>query len=247
MSKPQLISFILPAWTEASTLPATLQALRAAARELPESSEVIVVDDDSIDGTAAIGREYGARVVSVQHRQIAATRNAGAREARGDLLFFIDADTLVDVEVLRAAITAVRQGAIGGGSAFRFDGWVPFYGRVLQRFAVHVYRVARLASGCFLFCTREAFEATGGFNTQLYAGEEGAMSRALRRQGRFVVLRHYVTTSGRKLRTHSIREVFHPLIQIVRSRGRSLRQRADIWYGERKKDEGRRVKDEPST
>src|SRR5205807_5555429 len=45
-------------------------------------SEVIVADDSSTDRTAEIARQHGARVVSVQHRQISATRNAGAHAAQ---------------------------------------------------------------------------------------------------------------------------------------------------------------------
>ena len=68
-----------------------------------------------------------------------------------------------------------------------------------------IYRIFRLASGCFLFCTREAFDAVCGFDERLFAAEEGAMSRALARHGRFVVLREFVVTSGRKLRAYSPR------------------------------------------
>ena len=89
------ISFIIPAYDEERLLGRTLQAIDRAAQGLGEPIEVIVVDDGSTDRTAAIARENGARVVSVRCRQIAATRNAGAREANADLLVFVDADTLV--------------------------------------------------------------------------------------------------------------------------------------------------------
>ena len=90
MPIPRFISFIIPAWNEESVLDPTLEALTVVARHLDVPSEVIVADDSSTDRTAEIARQRGARVVSVQHRQISATRNAGAREAQGDLLIFID-------------------------------------------------------------------------------------------------------------------------------------------------------------
>src|SRR5688572_21460895 len=90
-----MISFIIPAYNEELLLGRTLRALDDAARGLGEPFEIIVVDDASTDRTADVAREHGARVVSVNRRQIAATRNAGAREASGELLFFIDADTVV--------------------------------------------------------------------------------------------------------------------------------------------------------
>src|SRR5436190_23873955 len=95
MPQPRLVSFVIPAWNEESVLGPTLEAVRVAARHLAEPSEVIVADDSSTDQTAEIARQHGARVVTVQHRQISATRNAGAGAAQGDLLIFIDADTLV--------------------------------------------------------------------------------------------------------------------------------------------------------
>ncbi len=64
------------------------------------------------------------------------------------------------------------------------------------------------------------------------------MSRALRRQGRFVVLRERVTTSGRKLRAHSAGEVLGLLAQLALSGPKSVRRREglELWYGERRTD-----------
>jgi GT2 family glycosyltransferase len=108
----------------------------------------------------------------------------------------------------------------------------------MQAVAVPLYRILSLASGCFLFCTREAFQAVGGFDERLFAAEEGAMSRALRRQGRFVVLREFVITSGRKLRAHSARETLGLLFKLAFTGPESARRREglDIWYGERRSD-----------
>ncbi len=232
------ISFIVPAYNEERLLGRTLRAIDQASRALGEPVEVIVVDDASTDGTAEIARANGARVVSVRRRQIAATRNAGANEAQGALLIFVDADTIVTAEVVRAAVAAMRGGAVGGGSAFRFDGRLPRYGRVMAAVAIPVYRAAGLASGCFLFCTREAFRAVGGFDETLFGAEEAAMSRALRRHGRFVILREFVTTSGRKLRAHSGREILGILLRLAVGGPNSVRRREslDIWYGERRPD-----------
>jgi hypothetical protein len=64
------------------------------------------------------------------------------------------------------------------------------------------------------------------------------MSRALRRRGRFVILRESVTTSGRKLRAHSGREVLGILLRLALSGPTAMRRRdsLDIWYGERRGD-----------
>ncbi len=238
MPHPHLISFVIPAWNEESVLGPTLEAVSVAARHLAEPSEVIVADDGSTDRTAEIARQHGAQVVTVHHRQISATRNAGARAAQGDLLIFIDADTIVTPEAVCAAVEAVRAGAIGGGCAIRYSGPIPAYLRVFVPMEVWFARRMRIAFGCFLFSTREAFEAVGGFDMALYATEEVTLSLALRRQGRFVCLRECVSTSGRKLRTHSTLEWFIQLYRITFARRRYIRDRSamGVWYGERRPD-----------
>ena len=237
-----MISFIIPAYNEELLLGPTLRALQAAAQAVGEPYEVIVVDDDSTDRTAAVAEENGARVVKVAHRQIAATRNSGARDARGDVLIFVDADTVVNAAVVRAAVQALHDGAVGGGCDLRFDGRLPFWAKLFVLLFRPIYRLARIASGSFLFCTRQAFEAVGGFDESLFAAEELAMSRALRRQGRFVVLRETVTTSGRKLRTHSPWEILRVLSRLAVSGRKGVRQRQglEIWYGARREDPDKR-------
>ena len=233
-----MISFIVPAYNEEHLLGATLDALHAAGRAAGEPYELLVVDDASTDRTAIIARSHGAVVVGVAHRQIAAARNSGARKAKGDLFIFVDADTIVNEAVVCAAVEALRGGAAGGGAAVEFDGTVPLYARLLMPVLVFFFRIARVATGCFLFCTRSAFAAVGGFDEAFYGAEELVMSQALKRHGKFVVLRQAVITSGRKLRTHSVREMLS-IVGRLALRGPSAvkqRQGMELWYAERRED-----------
>ncbi len=167
--------------------------------------EIVVVNDASTDQTADIARKAGARVVDVTLRKISAVRNAGARAAKGEVLFFVDADTQVPEATLRAALAAIESGAVGGGA------WVAFSEPVSLsvHFAINLFsffymRMHRWAAGCFVRQHRQSsFEAAGGFDETLYACEEIVLSMALKRQGRFEVLRESVTTSGRKIRMYS--------------------------------------------
>jgi len=77
-----MLSFVVPAHNEQACLGRTVQAIHAAARATGRPYEVIVVDDASTDATAEVARKHDATVVSVNRRQIAASRNAGGRTAQ---------------------------------------------------------------------------------------------------------------------------------------------------------------------
>lgn len=87
------LSVIIPAYNAAATLPGLLASIKQA---LPDGHEVIVIDDNSTDGTGLCARQEGVRTITLARRcGPAAARNSGAREARGELLVFLDADTRV--------------------------------------------------------------------------------------------------------------------------------------------------------
>jgi len=67
-----VISFIVPAYNEEAELPGTLCAIRSAAAGYEH--EIVLVNDGSTDATGAIGEKFGARVISIERRQIAAAR-----------------------------------------------------------------------------------------------------------------------------------------------------------------------------
>ena len=233
-----MISFIVPAHNEEQHIGGTLRAIRAAAQAAGESYEVIVVDDASSDRTAELAGAAGARVERVDYRQISRTRNAGARIASGDRLVFVDADTLVSLQVLRAALAALDRGAVAGGATLRMDGHVPLYVRGLVIATAAVMRRRNWFAGCFVFCTRAAFETVGGFDETLFASEEIALSKSFQRIGRVVLLDEEVVTSGRKARSHSAWHLLRLLAAFI-VRGHAIlrtREHLGLWYGERRKD-----------
>ena len=100
------------------------------------------------------------------------------------------------------------------------------------------FRINRLAAGCFVYCTRSAFAAVGGFDEAYFGGEEVIFSRAMGRQGRFVILRSVVVTSGRKLRAHSAGELLASMFRLARGGTKAVQRREglELWYGERRDD-----------
>ncbi len=238
-----LISFVVPAHDEEALLPRTLESLHAAARAAGVAYEIVVADDDSADATPRIAAERGARVERIAARCIAAARNAGASASSGEILVFVDADTVVPEETLAALVAAVERGAAGGGATVVFDGEIPLWARGFLFVLNPLMRRARLSGGCFLFARREAFDAAKGFDESVLVSEEIGFCRRLRRCGPFVVLRERVVTSGRKLRAHSFREILAALGAIaLRGRaGARNRRLVGLWYGPRREDPGARL------
>jgi glycosyltransferase involved in cell wall biosynthesis len=227
-----MLSFIVPAYNEEAELPATIAAIRAAAGSVQRPCEILVVDDASTDTTAEVATDCGAQVIPINRRQIAASRNAGARAARGDILFFVDADTRIAPGHVLDAIKLLEKGCAGGSARVVVDGTIPAWAQVFLRIFSTIYFGFNLGAGAFLFTTRKNFDAVGGFDEDLFVGEEVYFSRALKKLGRFRVLPEPIVTSGRKLRMYSAREILPCSFGIIirGTRAARSRDRLDLWY-----------------
>ena len=229
-----MLSFIIPAHNEELWIGKCLASIRATMEKISEPYETIVVNDASTDATQQIAEQSATHALRVELRKISAVRNVGARAATGDVFFFVDADTQVNERAVGEALTAMRDGAVGGGCVFDLDGPVQWWARIIHASAVKVVRRIRWVGGCFVFCTREAYTATGGFSEILYAGEDIAFCQALKKVGRFVVPQPTVVTSARKLQVVSAWEVI-TLVLTIAVRGPFYESKwiSDILYGQR--------------
>jgi glycosyltransferase involved in cell wall biosynthesis len=233
-----MISFVIPAYNEEVELSSTIAAIRAAASGAPQAYEIIVIDDASTDATAKIAERAGARVISINRRQIAAARNAGARAAQGEYLLFVDADTRINRIHIVESVAALKAGYAGGSARVATDGLIPLWSRIFLRTFCSLYFGLNLGAGAFLFTTRRSFDAIGGFDEQYFIGEEVYFSLALKKLGRFKVLSEPILTSGRKLRMYSMRHVLGRTFSIIIGGPQSARSRdkLDVWYdGKREK------------
>ncbi len=175
---------------------ATLEPLRE-----PQVLEVIVSDGASTDRTREIAARLADRVV-VDRVGRAAQMNAGAAVARGDVLFFLHADTLVPPGFAAAILNACEH-AIGG----RFDITLDAPG-VAYRAMEKAVNLRSRWSGLFtgdqgLFIRREVFRELGGFPEQPLL-EDLALSQAMRRRGSVAALEQCLRTSARRWQLHGV-------------------------------------------
>ena len=226
-----MLSFIIPAWNEEELIGKTLESIHHSAKGI--DYEIIVGDDASDDRTAEIAESLGAIVVSCNNRQIGLTRNDGAKVATGDVLIFVDADTIISVTVVRETVKAIEEGAIAGGSFPVFEGRIPLLAKILTPTLRIIFRVFHIAAGAYMFCTRESFEKAGGFDSKFFAAEEVYLSKKLHKFGKYKTINARVITSGRKFRTYSSFQILSTLFLVNIPGIRQIRKRKKLWYGPR--------------
>ncbi|MBT3380530.1 MAG: glycosyltransferase [Lentisphaerae bacterium] len=229
---------VVPAYNEQDMLPRTIAALQAAMGSVNDyHGQLIVVDNNSTDATAEVARQHGAEVVFEPINQISRARNAGARATCTPFLVFVDADTVITPDLLNGAVKLLDSGAVCGGGA-TVDSEDPCPKRARRTLDGWNWLARRLkwAAGCFVFCSRDAWEAVGGFSHEVYASEEIWFSRDVRKWGaargqEFIIHPERVNTSMRKLEWYSearlawltARFLFFPWL--LRSK-----KHCELWY-----------------
>ena len=215
------ISVIIPTLSEADHLPATLESVIRAGR----SAELIVVDGGSADGTIAIARGFGARVLETKVRQRAAQMNLGAFQSRGETLFFLHGDTRIPQTAFAAVHSWMRHPrAVGGAFARRFD-HPSYFLKLTCRLAEWRGRL----NGWFLgdqgiFVRRTTFEHLKGFPPwEIF--EDLEFSRRMAGEGKVRLLHPPVLSSGRRFGLHPMRCTWRDLVLTCRFLSHSHRRR----------------------
>lgn len=167
-----LLSIIVPAYNEEAYLRPTLQAIKDAISAI-DGYEVIVVDNESTDRTRVIAAEMGVRIVDEHEHNISAIRNAGGRNASGDVLIFIDADTIVRADLFEKILDVMSDSkCVGGSVAVQYGEasrkWVRYYLMGWQFWG----RVLKMRQGAAQFCRRNVFNKLGGYDESIFLGED---------------------------------------------------------------------------
>jgi glycosyltransferase involved in cell wall biosynthesis len=239
------LSIVIPAFNEARLIQQSLHSVTtsiAANQRSWFTSEIIVVDNNSTDNTAELARLAGATVIFEPINQIGRARNAGAAQATGDWLLFLDADSLLSPGLLADVLQMIKSGKyVGCGSTLRMDG-LPWWANMTLRFWTAVSVLCRWAAGALVVCRRDAFQEVGGFDQELYALDEIRLSKQLKQWGRqrglqFTILtRHPLETSSRKVSLYSGREIGLQIFRIFFLPKRTLQDKKhlSVWYDGRR-------------
>lgn len=188
------ISIIVPALNEADNIVSTLDGLKSFRKD---GNEVIVVDGDSKDETVRLATSMADKIIKSTPGR-AQQMNVGAKQASGDVLWFLHADTLVPDNAVQQIQHALENNKYQWG---RFD--IRLSGRQLQLRIVESLmnlrsRITGIATGDQgIFVRREVFESIGGF-ANIPLMEDLDISKRLKKHSRPCCLDTKLITSSRR-------------------------------------------------
>lgn len=195
-------SIVIPAYNEAKYVSKTLLALK---NQTFKDFEVIVKDGQSRDETVRIAKNFTKKVVSIRDFSAGDARNQGARYAKGEILVFMDADTLLPPETLARFSELMNNESVVGASCRK----VPQSGSILDRLLYEFVNISTFVSammglggahGNCMLIRRNVFEQIGGFNPSIIVAEEQELVRRASKFGRYVfLLDHCVVENPRRL------------------------------------------------
>ncbi len=170
------VSIIVPAYNESEHLQACITALKS--QNYPKDSyEVIVVDNESTDNTAQIAKKNQVQLLEKQPGNVGRMRNLGAKEARGEIVAFIDADCVVDPDWISRATELISQkeNTVFGGGCF-----LPPNPAIVERcwlLGTPETMLPRELIGASIALQKNIFEKIGGFNENITSGEDTELSK----------------------------------------------------------------------
>jgi glycosyltransferase involved in cell wall biosynthesis len=166
-------SVIIPAYNEEESLPQTLKQIVKGLSAMTAPSELIVVDNDSQDRTKEIAEDFGAIVLREQEHCISRVRNTGARNSTGEVLIFIDADTLVPENLFQKIAEVMKdEKCLGGAVAVGY----PEFQRKWMKYYLSGWKfwgnIFNMKQGAAQFCRKEVFTEQEGYDESVFMGED---------------------------------------------------------------------------
>lgn len=199
MTEAIKISVIIPCLNEEANLNELLPYLTKQGGDL--LSEIIVSDGGSQDNTTAIAESFGVSVIHCPVRNRAVQLNLGAQKAKGDIFYFLHADSRPIADFAEVIAQQVSKGRQVGCFRYRFDS----ENRLLKINSWFTRFNSLLSGGGdqSLFIEKSFFEALGGFDETYCIMEDFDLVRRIRQKTDFHVLPNELTVSARKYRENN--------------------------------------------
>lgn len=176
LQSTMLVSVVIPAFNEAGYLGETLVSLNRARTFLQNEgglpAEIVVVDNDSDDSTADVARALFATVARETEHNIAKVRNSGAKLCNGDVLVFVDADTVVPDKLLSRIVEAMSDAACFGGAVDTDYRPMKATVKLYLQFWRIIGKLTGMSQGATQFYRKDVFFALKGYDETLFMGED---------------------------------------------------------------------------
>jgi glycosyltransferase involved in cell wall biosynthesis len=201
-----MLSIVIPALNEEKYLPDCLLSLKN--QDWHGEIEIIVVDNGSTDNTSAVAAGHGARVIACATRGVAYARQAGAEQARGDVIVQVDADTVYPRRWLGQIADHFAKHPDSAAVAGRYQyadpaRWAPLEGvvrKLLNGAGNALFGRPLWVSGANFAFRRAAFERAKGYDPRSFQPDQWGIARRLSRFGRIAYDdKSVVTTSSRRV------------------------------------------------
>lgn len=202
------ISIIIPTYNEEEFLPDLLTSIR---RQKFDDMEVIIADANSTDSTRKIAEEFGCKVVSGGLPGVG--RNNGARAAVGELLLFLDADSVLTNDYIKSAIEEFELHNLGIAITQIVPLEKGFINQISHEFANYMTKqishIKPHGAGCYGILTyRSLHEKVGGFDESVDFGEDTDYIERVGKISRFKVLENpRLLISTRRLEEEGLKDI----------------------------------------
>ena len=188
-----MISIIIPVYNEEEHLPRLLKHLEA--NSSGNVAEIIVVDGGSSDNTPKIAKDHPKVFYLPSEKGRAVQMNTGAKIAKGEIFYFLHADSFPPEKFDSLIIDSINNGSNSGCFQMRFDKdhwWLNLMGQFTR-----INHISCRGGDQSLFVQRDHFNEIGGFDESFQVYEDNELIKRLYKAGNFMVIKSWITTSAR--------------------------------------------------
>ena len=183
-----MLSIVIPALNEEKYLPRLLDSIK---KQTYKDYEIIIADANSKDNTGKIAKKYGCRIV--KGGLPAVGRNSGAKGAKGDMLLFMDADSVIGENFLENALNEIKSKKLDVTGVYVY----PDTGGLLDHIFLGMYNLLLFSTqfyyphavGSGIFCRKWLHKKVGGFDGNVRLGEDADYVKRCGKAGNFRMLR----------------------------------------------------------